>query len=150
MRDELARHAAPLAITPSQFSLLWACSEAPPTGLGQNELAAVLALSPAHVSAQVEQLRARGLLVGHRKAPDRRRQVWQLTNEGDDRLQALLAALLAWANQLEDALSAPSRATLASLLNQLATALDRPSPAGLSGQPFESRTDRLTRAGGAT
>jgi DNA-binding MarR family transcriptional regulator len=128
VRDDLARHAAPLGFSASQFSLLWACRQAPPAGLGQNELAAVLALSPAHVSAQVEHLRVKGLLIGHRKAPDRRRQVWQLTPEGNDQLEALLATLLEWASQLEEGVPSSSRMALTSLLSELSTALDRQSP----------------------
>jgi DNA-binding MarR family transcriptional regulator len=147
LRDDLARYAAPLGITPSQFSLLWACRAAPAAGLSQNELAAVLALSPAHVSAQVEQMRAKGLLIGQRRAPDRRRQVWQLTSDGENQLQALLAALVAWAGQLEEGLSAGRRETLAALLAELAAVLDAQTCAG-NGQV--SPLEKLSQAGAAS
>ncbi len=126
LRDELGRRATPLSISTSQLSLLWACHSAPPEGLGQNELADLLALSPAHVSAQVEQLRAKGLLIGQRKAPDRRRQVWQLTSEGDQRLEALLATLQSWAEQLEEGMSPDARTAITALLGDLAAALEGP------------------------
>jgi DNA-binding MarR family transcriptional regulator len=127
LRDDLSRHTLPLGITQAQFSLLWACRQAPPDGLSQNELASGLALSPAHVSGQVEQLRAKGWLAGERRAPDRRKQVWQLTPEGDARLEAVLAALAQWAGQLDESLPANRRRDLASLLDELAAALSLPS-----------------------
>jgi DNA-binding MarR family transcriptional regulator len=126
LREELSSHAVPLGLTQAQFSLLWACRQAPPEGLSQNELAIGLALSPAHVSGQVEQLRAKGWLAGQRRAPDRRRQVWQLTAEGDARLESVLSALVQWAEHLDDQMSPQRRQELASLLGDLAQALALP------------------------
>ena len=126
LREDLARHAVPLDLPHAHFSLLWACRQAPSEGLSQSELASLLALSPAHVSGQVEQLRARGWLAGERKAPDRRRQVWQLTAEGNSQLEALLVALMQWAERLEDELAPQGRQSLLSLLRQLALALGIP------------------------
>lgn len=65
---------------------LWACSVAPPEGMGQTQLIARLGVSPAQVSGLVESLRRRGLLSAKRDPLDRRRQRWQLTEQG----QALL------------------------------------------------------------
>ena len=123
LRDELSRYTLPLGLSQAQFALLWACRYAPAEGLSQNELAVNLALSPAHVSGQVEQLRAKGWLVGQRRAPDRRKQVWQLTGEGDARLAELLSALIDWAAKLEHRLPAERREALAGLLEGLVLAL---------------------------
>lgn len=79
---------APWGLTEALFSLLWASGQAPRSGLSQSELAHRSGLSPAHVSGLVEQLRRRGWLAGGRAAHDRRRQVWQLTDEGQQTLDA--------------------------------------------------------------
>lgn len=123
LRDELSRFSLPVGLTQGQFSLLWACRQAPPEGLSQNELALSLALSPAHVSGQVEQLRVKGWLAGERRAPDRRKQVWRLTPAGDDRLQELLSALVVWAGCLDARLGPHRRQQLANLLDALRAAL---------------------------
>jgi DNA-binding MarR family transcriptional regulator len=124
LRDALAERTSPQGISEAQFSLLWACRQAPPGGLSQNELAQSLAWSAAHISGQVEQLRAKGLLTGHRRAPDRRRQVWQLTDQGHCQLETLFEALVVWFEQLEAQLSPPRRADLAELLRLLAASLE--------------------------
>lgn len=85
----------------SQFSLLWVCHEWASVGLSQNELSGLLGVSSAHVSGLVEQLRSKGLLVGHRAASDRRRQVWRLTDEGRALLGEVLADLVDWVDDLE-------------------------------------------------
>lgn len=123
LREDLTQQAMPAGLSQAQFSLLWACHQAPPQGLSQNELAALLALSPAHVSGQVEQLRSRGLLAGHRRAPDRRRQVWQLTAEGESQLESVLAGLVQWAEQLDERFLPEQRVALITLLSELALAL---------------------------
>ena len=129
LRDDLSQFSVPLGLTQAQFSLLWACRNAPPEGLSQNELALNLALSPAHVSGQVEQLRSRGWLSGQRRAPDRRKQVWQLTPSGNDRLQELLVALVAWAEGLDERMGPQRCSYLLVLLDELAAALQRNVPA---------------------
>lgn len=87
--ERVVRH----GLNDSQFSILWACLKAPQSGLAQNELAAELGLSAAHVSGQVEQLRDRGLLDGERGQRDRRRQMWRLSAGGHELLQQLLRQL---------------------------------------------------------
>ena len=61
-------------------------------------LAAALATSAGQVSTLVEQLRRRGLLVGHRPKADRRRQHWRITPAGRAKLQAILADLGTFTN----------------------------------------------------
>lgn len=123
LRDELAQRTSPQGISDAQFSLLWACQRAPAGGVSQNELAQTLALSAAHISGQVEQLRVKGLLAGHRRAPDRRRQVWQLTDQGHERLESLLKELVGWFEQLESQITPARRASLAEMLRLLAASL---------------------------
>jgi DNA-binding MarR family transcriptional regulator len=142
LRDDLSRHALPLGLTQAQFSLMWACRQAPPDGLSQNELALSLALSPAHVSGQVEQLRAKGWLAGQRRAPDRRKQVWQLTSEGDARLQELLSALVTWAGQLNDQMCPERRQSLFALLDELASILALPVGGAESHDSSSLRTNK--------
>ncbi len=127
LRDELAERTGPRGISEAQFSLLWACKHAPPAGLSQNELAQSLTLSAAHISGQVEQLRAKGLLAGCRRPPDRRRQVWQLTDQGNLQLESLLSDLVQWFEQLESSLSTQRRADLSELLRKLAESLTGPA-----------------------
>lgn len=92
---ELELCLAPWGLTEALFSLLWACGQVPRTGLSQSELAQQTGLSPAHVSGLVELLRRRGWLAGGRAAHDRRRQVWQLTVEGQETLEAACHRLAA-------------------------------------------------------
>jgi DNA-binding MarR family transcriptional regulator len=149
LRDELAQRSSQHGLSDAQLSLLWMCSQAPPAGLSQSELAQALALSAAHISGQVEQLRSRGLLAGQRSAPDRRRQVWQLTGEGQARLDRLLDELVGWSEQLEQGLPSDRRQTLQELLNHLLTALGhdthRPAAARLY---HPDASTHASRAGG--
>lgn len=139
LRDELAKRTGPHGLSEAQFSLLWACRQSPPGGLSQNELAQTLALSAAHVSGQVEQLRMKGLLAGHRRAPDRRRQVWQLTDDGQQRFESLLDELANWFRELESSLSPPRRADLADLLRLLAASLEGQQSAPTSNEGGKGR-----------
>lgn len=123
LRSEVQGASAARGLSEAQCSLLWACSQAPVGGVSQSELSQALTLSAAHVSGQVEQLRGKGLLAGQRSAPDRRRQVWQLTDAGHAQLDELLSELLAWAEQLDRRLSPERRQTLAGLLCHLAGCL---------------------------
>jgi DNA-binding MarR family transcriptional regulator len=120
-----------------QFSLLWLCRLAPADGLSQNELVAALAISPAHISGQVEQLRQRGWLAGQRAASDRRRQLWQLTPSGQNWLARLMAEDTDWANNLNQAFCPENRQKLAELLRELAQSLRRSAPVSPSPRLFD-------------
>lgn len=72
---------------------LWICLREQCAGACQVNLADQLGLSAAHVSSLVETLRQRGYLVGERRPPDRRRQFWRITPEGEVRLGPLAARL---------------------------------------------------------
>ncbi len=95
LRRALGELATPTGLSDTECLILWACCEAPPEGQGQHELVALLGVSAAQLSNLVEQLSARGLIVGRRPAHDRRRQYWRLTDEG----QQLVANLLRGVNQ---------------------------------------------------
>ena len=107
-------------ISRPEFSTLWACRERSTEGLGQKELAARLAASPAQVSGLVERLRRRGLLEGHRPDGDRRRQLWRLTSTGRARLREILADLADWAGPLDVRFGVEGLQTLSRLLERLA------------------------------
>lgn len=97
LRGAVAALAARHGLSEAQFSLLWHCRRAPASGLSQQELATDLALSAAQVSAQVEQLRLVGWLVGARDSNDRRRQCWRLTPAGHAVAARVAGDLATWA-----------------------------------------------------
>jgi DNA-binding MarR family transcriptional regulator len=119
LRDELGRHTLRHGVSDTQFSLLWFSRQGPQEGVSQNEIASALALSPAHVSSLVEQLRGAGLLDGRRHPADRRRQVWKLTPQGQEQLGKLLAELVDWATELDRRLPCERREMLVHLLCDL-------------------------------
>ncbi len=120
LRGQLAAQMSKKGVSQPQLFVLLACGQAPPEGLVQNELASSLALSAAHVSGLVEQLREAGLLVGKRSAGDRRRKIWRLTKKGHAKLTALLSELGDWARRLDSQMDADNREQLVSLLEALA------------------------------
>lgn len=122
-RDALQGQFGPSRLSESQFSALWACAVAPSSGLGQKELAARLACSPAQVSGLVEQLRCEQLLEGHRDPADRRRQFWQITPAGQAALQAVLADVADWSLGLEQSLGGELTDLLETLLAKLIRAV---------------------------
>ena len=101
VREGLTQRLESYALGWVQFSLLWMCREAVSEGVGQNELSESLGISSAHVSGLVEQLRSKNLIVGRRAVSDRRRQLWQLTVTGQALLEAVLANLADWADELQ-------------------------------------------------
>ncbi len=122
MRAELDARLDACALNPSQFSLLWACHQES-AGVGQRELAELLAVSPAHVSGLVEQLRRRRLLAGHRPAADRRRQLWRLTPLGRETVETVLTELRSWSAELERHLPSDASRALERLVDQLSAAV---------------------------
>lgn len=126
LRDELAARSQGVALSGAQFTLLWAC-ETDIAGLSQRELALRLSLSAAHVSGLVEQLSARGLIVGQRAPQDRRRQIWRLTEQGRATVRQVFAELEPLARCLNVLLSAGVREQLARQLSELCEALQHAS-----------------------
>lgn len=123
LRAEVARQSEPAQLTDAEFSMLWSCAAAPAGGVSQKELAAALAVSPAHVSGLVEQLRGKGLLRGRRAATDRRRRLWQITPQGRAELHSLLVRLGQWAKRMdEQADRLPEQLT--PLIQRLASTVD--------------------------
>jgi DNA-binding MarR family transcriptional regulator len=122
LRTGLDRRLEACGLGAGQFSILWACHETP-SGAGQSALAEMLAVSPAHVSGLVEQLRGRGLLVARRPASDRRRQLWQVTPEGQLLVEKVLAELCDWAERLEGRVPESASRALRHLVEQLTGAL---------------------------
>jgi len=110
-------------ISDSQVWLLWACLQAPPQGLSQTQLATLLVLSDAQVSASVEQLRQKGFLEGRRLPPDRRRQLWQLTAAGRSTLEQSLSELNGWASEMDRRFGSDRRSRLGQLVGELTEVL---------------------------
>ncbi len=81
-----------------------------------------MAVSPAHVSGLVEQLRRKGLLEGHRPVTDRRRQLWRLTPDGCKTLETLVADC---SGRLDEWLGSNQREALRQLADQLIEFLDK-------------------------
>lgn len=128
LRDCLSAHWPP-ELGPAHCSILWQCCEAGDAGRNQSELAENLAVSPAHVSGLVEDLRQQGLIEAFRPAEDRRRQVWQLTTAGRQQLDMALGAIGEWARQQEQRLGAGSAARIDQLAENLARLVETPAPA---------------------
>lgn len=148
VRGVLGPAVAGHGLSESQLSVLVVCQYAPPSGLGQNELAAALAVSPALVSTLVEQLRAAGLLRGRRAPSDRRRQVWRLTGAGEDVLARVAADLGDWAAQVERHVGEADLLQFRRVLGQLVALLRRTNAdAGDVPNSPLSGTNRKRRAG---
>ncbi len=108
LRGAISRAATRHHLSDGQISLLWRCRGASGGGIKQRELAATLAVSAAHVSGLVEQLRERQLLVGQRQTSDRRCQCWKVTPSGGAAIASVLLELADWAAALDGRLPAPN------------------------------------------
>jgi len=92
LRRDLGQKLAPLGISENGFLLLWQCAQRV-DGASQSQLAAVLGVSPAQVSGQVDKLKTLGLLICHRPPNNRRTQVWRITAKGQEHLVRVENAL---------------------------------------------------------
>ena len=106
-----------------RLALLRCCRDAPPEGASQREIADRLAVSAAHVSGLVEQLRAVGMIAAYRGSNDRRYQHWRLTIAGLAQMDSLLARLQPWARSTERRFGKENRNTLAASLAGMQDAL---------------------------
>ena len=93
VRDALNEHAGRWNVNDTEFLVLWLCERAGSDGIAQNELAVAVGASAAGMSGLVEKLRGRGLLASRRGRQDRRRQLWQPTDDGTHILRDVCAAL---------------------------------------------------------
>lgn len=109
------------SLTGTEVQLLYRCASTP-DGIAQRELAAALAISPAQVSGLVERLRSRALIVGHRPAEDRRRQVWKLTGRGGEVFQEVMAGVAPGLAAPLAAASPSAVAQLSQLVQQMSAA----------------------------
>jgi len=75
-----------------EFQVLWSLRWSHEAGLDQTSLAKSIACSPAQVSATVERIRLRGWIAQRHSPSDRRRNLWQLTAEGNQLLDQMLVA----------------------------------------------------------
>lgn len=123
VRHELTRALAVYGVGESQFSILWICQQACDEGISQSDIASRLAISTAHVSGLVEQLRRAGWLDGHRDEADRRRQVWRTTLAGQNFVAALVSSLATWLHRAETGLARIDAGLLHDLTQRLGQAL---------------------------
>ena len=99
--------------------MLWACRKAPPMGAGQSQLAESIAVSPAHISGLVEQLRKKGLLEPRRDPADRRRQLWRISPAGYAAIKTVLDDLTDWAGEIQAKLGNDGDRVLGRLIEEL-------------------------------
>lgn len=118
LREGVARVLQGHGLGEAEMSALWLCRSVP-AGLHQAELAARLAVSPAHVSQTVERLRQRGWLTSRRAPPDRRRQYWVVTDDGERLIEQLLVDLAPWAEGEQQRCQGIQRETLFALLERM-------------------------------
>ncbi|MBI1903328.1 MAG: MarR family transcriptional regulator [Planctomycetia bacterium] len=123
LREELALHLVRRGLSEGEFSLLWSCRSWP-GGVHQAQIAERLRVSTAAVSQAVEHLRTRELLASRRAPPDRRRQYWTLTPQGEALLRSVLDDLLPWVRDQEERFGARNRAELQRLVSLLAARPD--------------------------
>ena len=79
---QLSQWSERFELSESELQILVCLSRSAGPAVDQTTLAAGLAFSPPQVSACVEKLRARGLIVHHEARGDRRRRLWQLSSDG--------------------------------------------------------------------
>ncbi len=144
-RAVLADVSAAHELNDTQFSLLWLCSQADDEGFSQSSLAAATAVSPAHVSGQLEQLRQRGLLAAQRAAKDRRRQLWRTTDDGTVLLNTLAGQLGTLTDHLEAELGAARRLSHADQIRSLNELFGRDDLCGDSQPAVDTGPARQTK-----
>lgn len=86
LRQLLAERLTAIGMSETEFLVLWACHGAGAEVAIQGQLASLVGLSPAQLSAMVERLRVRGWIEAYRTPDDRRRQRLKLSVLGLDRL----------------------------------------------------------------
>jgi DNA-binding MarR family transcriptional regulator len=90
---QLAAAVREFQLSETEFRLLWLLrersSDSDDASTEQSTLAQHLGISPAQVSAIVEKLRTRQMVVSAADANDRRRQVWKLTSSGCKRFESI-------------------------------------------------------------
>jgi DNA-binding MarR family transcriptional regulator len=87
---QLSQWSERFELSESELQILSCLGGSIGSGVDQTTLATGLAFSPPQVSACVEKLRARGLIVHHEARGDRRRRLWQLTADGIAILQQVV------------------------------------------------------------
>lgn len=88
----LAEWAGHFSLTEPGLQVLWCLRAVPESGLDQTSIAARLACSAAQISNTIEHLRQRGWVVQQALPGDRRRNVWQLSEAGNELLSQMLKA----------------------------------------------------------
>lgn len=82
--------AGPFKLSESELQILWWLHSMIGQGVDQTTLATQLTLSPAQVSACVEKLRLRELIVHQAANGDRRRHLWLLSPSGSELISMIV------------------------------------------------------------
>lgn len=123
LRKRLSLVVADQELSSNELLVLRACWQ-PGSLTGQRELSNRVGVSTAQISAIVERLRSIGLISGHRPPSDRRRQVWSITEKGQQCLHSLEPSCLALALNQGGDFSSQQAALLATLLERFRALLD--------------------------
>ncbi|MGE0537013.1 MAG: MarR family winged helix-turn-helix transcriptional regulator [Pirellulales bacterium] len=142
IRHGLAHALVGSGVGESQFSVLWICQQPAGDGISQSELADRLAISTAHISGLVEQMRRAGWLDGQRDPADRRRQVWRTTAAGQALFEQLVEDVALWLDEHREALDQVDHERLSDLVARLGGALTDNNPSAPPGHPSASATKR--------
>lgn len=119
-----------LGLSDAEIAVLWICRQAEPGGAAQGELGQRLGLSPAALSALVERLRRRGLIVSERPTGDRRRQLWRLGEAGEKALADAFSAVAEWVARLDEQLPPAEASWLDLTLRELSRQFVADAPDG--------------------
>jgi DNA-binding MarR family transcriptional regulator len=119
VRRALSAPLATVGLTLDEFFLLAACDA--PNLPGQTELTTSAALSAAQTSTLLDRLRQRTWLTAQRDSADRRRQVWELTEEGRLKVKQGWLALAPLLDDLRQRLAPAAWESLGRALSELAT-----------------------------
>lgn len=109
-----------------ELLVLWLCHETAEPGIAQTDLVAEIGVSAAQMSGLVERLRQQDLLAAKRCDSDRRKQYWNLTNQGKRLLDEIQADLSVVSHGLSKHLSVDEQRLLASLLQRLTRSAKQP------------------------
>ena len=147
VKAEVAARVAPLGLTPLQFWVLVAASEAPAES--QAALARRLRFDEPTVSRVVTSLAARGWLRARRDGADRRRTLLELTPAGEALARRLLPVAAGLRAAVEAPLAPRERERVRVALRRIADHLQENLAAGAPPRPAPPQRAAPRRAGAA-
>ncbi len=122
LRASVGRFCDARGMSELHLMVLWQCARSGPDGVNQRTLAELFAVSPAQISALVEQMRREGFIAAHRPPHDRRLQNWHLAAEGLAVLELVASDLQLWSDSFSESISPGEIHEAISWLQQVITA----------------------------